>query len=225
MISHQHRIIYIHIPKCAGRSICHAFNESFDHYTASYYQNEHPEQWHQYTVFTTVRNPYQRMVSMYHYIKKEPFHAGHAITNRGNMLPFKPWLMQNIAAFQGELKHPSTEGSRERDGEVGSTFWFSSQVSRISAASQDICRNIHILRYEDGMQEVSRFLHNKHGLRLSIPHLNSSLSDSRDRYLAYYDAELLHSINSFPPFAKDCQLLGYDMLSALPREYSTKNIG
>ncbi len=214
MICHQHKIIFIHIPKCAGRSICHAFNQHFDHHTASFYETQHTEHWNQYTKFTTVRNPYQRLVSMYHYIKKEPFHANHAITNRGNMLPFKPWVMTNLAAFQGEMDHPSIEGNRERDGDMGSTFWFSSQVSRISAACQNIHQNLHILKYEDGMHAVQQFVHQRTGAQLHIPHLNSSHSDSRNRFLHYYDNELLQEVNSFPPFVKDCTLLRYDRIDS-----------
>lgn len=212
MISHQHKIIYIHIPKCAGRSICDALQQPFDHYTASYYHSEFPQFWNDYTVFSTVRNPYQRLVSMYHYIKNEPYHEAHAITNFGNMLPFKNWVMENIALFKGEFPHPSTEGNREEDGTIGSPFWFSSQVSRLTNHSGTVYNDIHILRYEDGLQAVEHFLYQQAGTTVCIPHLNSSHSDSRSNYLHYYDQELLDVVNNFLPFITDCTVLNYPLI-------------
>ncbi len=215
MISHKHKLIFIHIPKCAGRSISHALEQPFDHHTAAYYETRYNTHWNDYTVFTTVRNPYQRFVSMYHYIKKEPTHANHPITNRGNMLPFKTWVIENLAAFRGEFDYNSSEGNRESDGEIGSLFWFSSQASRISAASQTIYGNIHILKYENGMNAVQNFLQQTKGISLHIEHINSSHSDSRDSYQNYYDQELLDTVNSFPPFVKDCTLLNYKTIQTV----------
>ena len=214
MISHSCKIIYIHIPKCAGRSICRAFNEDFDHYTASYYQTHHSQWWQQYTVFTTVRNPYQRLLSMYHYIKNEPVHAGDAITNFGNMPPFKNWVVANIDAFKGEFEHPNTEGSRETHGDMGSAFWFSSQWQRLCNLSQTVNPEIHIIRYEDGMQQVCDFIHRHTGTQLHIPHLNRSHNNTISSYLQHYDQELLDTVNNFAPFAKDCRLLEYDVIKS-----------
>ena len=213
MISPLHKIIFIHIPKCAGRSISRALGEDFDHYTASYYHNNFPEHWQDYTVFTTVRNPYQRLVSMYHYIKNEPFHAAHPITNGGNIIPFADWVMENMTAFTNEFDYNSPEGNRETDREMGSPFWFSSQARRLSLhKSDELYSNIHILRYEQGMPAVESFLQQRAKVHVAIPHVNSSQSDSRDDYLRYYDYELLNTVNSFEPFANDCKVLGYKMI-------------
>ena len=212
MISHQHKVIFIHIPKCAGRSISEAFGQPFDHFTASYYQTKHPDNWHSYTVFTMVRNPYQRLVSMYHYIKNEPFHADHPITNRGAMLPFKNWVIENIAAFTNEFDYASGEGARETDGEQGSAFWFSSQARRLHFEAQPSHKNIYMLRYENGMNEVENFIQHHTKTTVSIPHLNSSHSYSRHNYLHYYDDELLAVVNAFQPFATDCALLNYEVI-------------
>jgi hypothetical protein len=212
MISHRHKLIFIHIPKCAGRSISHALQEEFDHYTAFYYQTKQADYWNNYTVFTTVRNPYERLVSMYHYIKNESFHTTHPITNEGNMIPFKDWVIKNIASFRREFDCDSTEGDRERDGEMGSAFWFSSQVRRLSSPSDAIYSNIHILRFENGMQAIKEFLQHQTGSALHIPHVNRSNKNSHDHYLNHYDQELLNVVNAFPPFAKDCTILGYKVI-------------
>ncbi len=220
MISHHHKLIFIHIPKCAGRSISNALGEPFDHYTAAYYQTHYAQHRNDYTTFTTVRNPYGRLVSAYHYIKSEPFHTNHAITNYGNMLPFKGWVLQNISAFEKEFDFNSAEGSRETDGDIGSPFWFSSQSRRISDALGKVFSNIHLLRYEDGMKAVEQFLHQHTSSLLNIAHLNNSGSNHRS-YLSYYDDELLTAVNAFAPFAHDCKTLGYQMIDNKHSDYLT----
>lgn len=221
MISHRYKLIFIHIPKCAGRSISDALSESFDHCTATYYQTTYPDLWNEYTIFTTLRNPYQRLVSMYHYITKEPFHANHAITGYGNMMPFKEWVLKNLSAFTQPFKYDSPEGNRETDGDIGSPFWFSSQARRISNASGIVYNNIYKLRYEDGMKKVEDFLQQHTGFSFSIAHLNNSRSNSQRSYLSYYDEELLAAVHSFAPFASDCDVLGYRMIDKISDRYLT----
>jgi len=58
-------IIFIHIPKCAGMSVRHWYNETFDnvdiknHAPLSYYNLQNSIPW------TIIRNPYDRAVSWY----------------------------------------------------------------------------------------------------------------------------------------------------------------
>lgn len=101
MITHDHKIIFVHIPKCAGRSICDIFNQRFDHYTAKYYELEFNRFWKEYTKITIVRNPYDRLVSLYIYIKQHRRHANESIAI--NIQDFRAWIKSNIAAFNGNF--------------------------------------------------------------------------------------------------------------------------
>lgn len=74
MITHDYKLIFIHVPKCAGRSINDVFNQRFDHFTARYYEKEYADQWKKYTKFTIVRNPFDRLVSIYTYMMKHRRH-------------------------------------------------------------------------------------------------------------------------------------------------------
>ena len=67
MISHKHKYIFIHIPKCGGNSLKIAIGiEGHDHskISAEKYRDHM-----KYTKFTFVRNPWDRFVSAYVYIK------------------------------------------------------------------------------------------------------------------------------------------------------------
>lgn len=97
MIFHEHRCIFIHIPKCAGSSITEFFlpNFEFDIFTPNYnvlfgwcpkrkIHLQHAtvkqlletkliteEQWNSYFKFTFVRNPWDRAYSDFLWMKKE----------------------------------------------------------------------------------------------------------------------------------------------------------
>ena len=72
MISDKHKLIFIHIPKCAGCSIEKIFNSSMmDHQTALEIKSKHAEKWNSYFKFTIVRNTWERLVSIYHFRKEK----------------------------------------------------------------------------------------------------------------------------------------------------------
>ena len=80
MISHQHKFIFVHIPKCGGTSVENFFGawedrEEFclgvstrQHWTLEQIFNKYPDCKH-YFKFTFVRNPFSRIVSEYFYIR------------------------------------------------------------------------------------------------------------------------------------------------------------
>jgi hypothetical protein len=87
VISHKHKCIFIHIPRCGGTSIeCDIIGQDWFHtspqnnHTPYYgYQTKHicastakriyAEYWNEYFKFTFIRNPWMRMLSMNRYPK------------------------------------------------------------------------------------------------------------------------------------------------------------
>ena len=81
MISHQHKFIFIHIPKTAGSAIELFFNPSIKatpngdtifhgkHARAKFYHKNEPDCFSQYFIFSFVRNPWDMVVSRYFYRK------------------------------------------------------------------------------------------------------------------------------------------------------------
>ena len=83
MISHKHKFIFVHIPKCGGTSIESAFgcwkgkaaqkhyhvgNNSSQHHTCVEILKHFPD-CKDYFKFAFIRNPFDRLVSEYRYIK------------------------------------------------------------------------------------------------------------------------------------------------------------
>lgn len=70
MICHEKRVIFVHIPKCGGTSINNYLNMKVIGGTGHAYYNAHAQYVNAgYFAFTFVRNPWDRVVSMYKYFK------------------------------------------------------------------------------------------------------------------------------------------------------------
>lgn len=95
MISNKFKVIFIHIPKCAGCSIEKAFNEKLmNHETAENIYEKAPNLWNKYYKFTIVRNTWDRFVSMYHFRKKNKiFSKWDYFFKEKSNISFKEWLM------------------------------------------------------------------------------------------------------------------------------------
>ena len=73
MIDHANRVIFIHIPRCAGTTIERMFlgmdfwdvNPVMKHATSSVYRKFYARYWKDYYKFSIVRNPYDRFRSMW----------------------------------------------------------------------------------------------------------------------------------------------------------------
>ena len=91
MIIQEHKAIFIHIPKNAGTSIETLFtNKSFriqpyKHANIHEIKKKFPEIYNSYRKFTIIRNPYDKMVSWYFYLKKQ-------IGEDHNVIEFSEWL-------------------------------------------------------------------------------------------------------------------------------------
>lgn len=206
MITHDFKIIFVHIPKCAGRSICDIFNQRFDHYIANYYATEMKRFWDNYHKFTIIRNPFDRMVSLYVYIMNHRRHRHeHVAIAPGSMPSFKHWLRTNINHYQGDYDLRSAEGMRGTDGDQGSSFWFSSQRRRLINNHDEIIVP-KIFRLEEGTEKIQKYLAGITGINAIIPHSNKS---EYDDYRSYYDDDLIELASNFPPIKEDCEAFDY----------------
>ena len=69
MINHDHKLIFIHIPRTGGTSIEYFFTKETEveakHTFPVGWKNDHPEEWETYFKFSSVRNPWDRAVSQW----------------------------------------------------------------------------------------------------------------------------------------------------------------
>lgn len=202
MISHDHKLIFIHIPKCAGRSVMSFFNSARpDHFTARYYEKEY-SRFVEYKIFSIVRNPYDRLVSIYHYVlqhRRNQFEP--IIVNAGN--GFKEWLITNYKHYR-PFNKKSAEGQWGSDGLLGSPFFFSPQGRWLNSLNK-----IKIFKYEN-IGDVEVFLRNElNDDSLKLPLLNAS---NHLHWSMYYDEELIKHCRDIEAITNDCKLYGYEIL-------------
>lgn len=71
MISHEHKLIFVHIPRTSGTSIeidimGELVDDGIKHLRASTLKKIHNKQWDNFFKFSIVRNPWDRLISLYH---------------------------------------------------------------------------------------------------------------------------------------------------------------
>lgn len=201
-VSAKHRCIFVHIPKCAGTSVCAALNMPFEHHKASHYEKLYPEQWGSYFKFTIVRNPFTRVLSNYLFAKMD--YSYHCTLDPGRPPPrktvhgyddFKPhpdYFMLRTMTFEDCLL--LLEAAPHRLQHPG---WRTQDIY-MDRPLDKICRleNIHE-DWKDVQQATS--------CEVALPQLNKSKQVDPKEY--YTNQEMVDIVKRV--YAKDFELLGY----------------
>ena len=170
MISHSKKCIFIHIPKTGGYSVCKALNKPLEigHRFLKDYPKEYTEN---YFKFAFVRNPWDRFVSAYFYLKKGGRNLGHdwhgqQIVNRFS--DFRSFVA-NFQSVKNDFIvrhfHPQINWTHDKHGNMQMDF---------------------VGRYENFQEDFNQVCNALGIPSLIIPHWN--VSTHKD-YKQYYDKE------------------------------------
>ena len=208
MISHKHKFIFVHIPKCAGSSIEQTLlkNEGIripskqkfyldflsenikklyllDYPMHSYSQHFRLNQYDRgcvknYYCFTFVRNPWDLLVSEYFYIKK----------NYNFDLSFKEFI------YLGE-KIKLTKGFK----------WFIERGNHLKPQHTFLSKDINFIGRFENIQADFNTICDKIGVsHQELPHKNKT---NHKHYTEYYDDETREIVAE--RYAKDIEYFGY----------------
>ena len=140
-----------------------------------------------YQIVTTIRNPYDRLVSLYSFRKKRFLSGEHGQAEerlrKAYELGFKDWLLNDL------MPHYSAGNPMDQP------------LSRLLLVDGKVPQNVIVMKLETLQPEVDLFL-----LRLQIrtdlrlPKLNSS---GRRDYMTYYDEELLFTVYEWDRYIFD----------------------
>lgn len=101
MIDKRRKLIFVHVPRTGGSSIEISFNIGLQtlernntigsfhdkHWRASAYKTANPRQWDLFFKFSLVRNPWDRVISLYEWLKMHKTHPQRTTDS------FKDWLL------------------------------------------------------------------------------------------------------------------------------------
>ena len=187
-MSHRNleKFIFIHINKTGGTSVSMALNIPNTHKTALEIIDEIGRRnWNNNFTFTVVRNPWDKVVSHYHYrVQTNQTSLGE------NPISFKEWV-QRTYGEQDSLYYDKPK-------------MFMPQVNWISDKSGNIIVNriMHFENIDEEFTELSKILNiNKD---VALPHVKSS---KRGHYRDYYDENSIQIVQNW--FMRDIEEFGY----------------
>ncbi len=201
MVSHQHRCIFVHIPKTAGNSINQIFGVDWqDHKDLARYERELGLGiFTNYFKFAIVRNPWDRLLSDYNYQKKKSRPKESKLflfKETGEPRTFREWL-------EVALRDPHRYPPGKWGGEVSESIHrWSPQVDWISLNGRIAVDRV--LRIENLAQDI-RGVYETLGLPCKrLPRRNSRFHWS---YSHYYDDASRDLVATY--YADDIKAFGY----------------
>ena len=213
MIIDKEKTIFIHIPKNAGTSIkaffeCKEFHNK--HRTIEQIKTDNIEAYNSYKKFTIVRNPYDRMISWYFYLKRamgiEQTRGDHRWSS-GEHFPsnFLEWIKDPLKNYYTLWKLSDIRNSLHTDIE----FIGNGRKNGVPLLSQQylwLDDTVRVLKYENLNEELNKFF----GKKINIPTRNNT---ERKDYLHYYDEESLNIV--YNRYKEDFEIFNYKRIEKI----------
>lgn len=177
--------VFIHINKTAGSSIEKALNLPFEHKTALEKIEEiGRKRWDEKLTFTIVRNPWDKVVSHYHYRVKT-----NQTNLRVNPIGFKEWVKLTYG-YQDAYYYNNPKMFMPQ------TLWISDENDEIIVDE--------IVHFENLESEFNKVL-KRIGKNAPLTHVKKS---KRGNYREYYDSDSIEIIRNW--FKRDIEIFGYE---------------
>jgi hypothetical protein len=189
----EHRCIFVHIPKCAGISVVKSLFGDFEcgHTNLKRYQIMFgPREFKNYFKFTVVRNPYDRLVSAFLFLKKGGMNEKDKRWSEKNLSPYddfdafmKGWVNKN---------------------NVRAALHFRPQCSFICLEKNR--PGLDFIGYYENLEPDFSFICRKLKMNSTLFETNRNLSRKKD-YREYYTDETRKIAADV--YADDIRVLGY----------------
>lgn len=210
-ISHTHKLIFVHNPKCAGTSIINYFDmEDWGHDSASKSKEKYSKYWDEYKKFTIVRNPWDRFYSNYRYaIMKESYYhynSSEIEPTNPNFGPINPnYKIGERHFFKRKRTHPDYLKVKDKTFKEYVDYFYYSTYSNFPIHHRPQLLYTHpevkTIRYENLEQELSNWLEKK----IKLPLINPS---TPKQTINPYTPELIDKVEKI--YLPDIKALGYD---------------
>ena len=203
----EKKAIFIHVPKCAGVSINKTLfgNLGGGHCTLEDYSKIfEPKCIRDYFKFTFVRNPWDRLVSAYFFLKKGGFGEKD-----------KQWFDENLSSFDDFDDFVKNWVNTEN---IWKWHHFRPQHHYILDKRRRV--ELDFLGYFENINEDFKIIMNKVGIEAELPGSNASKHNS---YIEYYTDETKEIARK--AYSADINLLGYEFdNSSLQKQLSARKL-
>jgi len=181
---HFDRFVFIHINKTGGSSVEEALKIPRSHRTAlEQIEKIGEETWNKKLTFTIVRNPWDKVVSHYHFRVKT-----NQTRLRDKPIAFKEWVKRTYG--------------RQDPSYYDSPKMFMPQIDWITDENDELLVD-EILYFEDLDKEFNG-IQKKLGMNAPLPHMKKS---NHGHYRQYYDKETLEIVRNW--FRRDIERFGF----------------
>tara|TARA_Y100000310_G_C20552192_1_gene748657 strand:+ start:306 stop:866 length:561 start_codon:yes stop_codon:yes gene_type:complete len=183
MISEKHRCIFIHVPKTGGNSIKTILGLHRHLHSPASHKPE--ELLSEYFSFSFVRNPWDRLVSSYVYLKNG---------GMGSKLDMdaKEKYIDNFKTFKDFVLNIDQTGLPNQQHLRQQTFWIDRELDFIG-------------KFENLQQDFNKVCDKLDILKQELPHTNKT---NHKHYTEYYDDETRQIVAE--KYAKDIEYFGYE---------------
>lgn len=187
------KAIFVHIPKCAGISVNKALfgNLAGGHTTLEQYLNIYePKNVLSYFKFTIVRNPWDRVVSAYHFLKQGGLNNNDREFYKNELVNFDSFddFVKNWLVYPENLKkyhHFQTQ-----------SHYILDKYNKVK---------LDFIGYLENIDKDFEYICNKMNIEVTLPNSNKS---NRNNYQDYYSDETRAIVAEV--YKQDIELLGYD---------------
>jgi hypothetical protein len=189
----QHACLFIHVPKCAGSSICAAIfdNWSPGHLPLYWYEQQFPQQYAASFKFAFVRDPLERAYSAYAFL-------------RGNVLGQRDHAAQQLVShyrdfddFVGRWLHPET---------INRQLHFAAQTDFVTDSLGHLA--LDFVGYQEHLERDFQLVCERLGQSVALPHLNSSLQRLATPARDFCTARTRRLVRR--AYQRDYEMLGYE---------------
>ncbi|PZT47643.1 alpha-2,3-sialyltransferase, partial [Helicobacter valdiviensis] len=193
----KYKCIFIHVPKVAGSSIERAIYQTdrwlVGHVKANDYVKFDREKFESLFSFGFVRNPYDRVVSAYHYLK-----------NGGGTLGDEKWAKENICQYSSFEEFVEDLQDKITRCRVLNWMHFVPQYKFLCNEDKHILVNFigKFEQIEDDFRKILNILHR----RDTLMHVNKS---EHLNYKDYYDSKTYKIIRDI--YNDDFEIFDYDL--------------
>ena len=197
LIDRNRRLVFVHVPKTGGQSIIRALGGSHDKLGASHEPLFAlcPAIRKHFLTFGVVRNPFERLVSLYHFMCQKTMRPTDNFDQREvNEMGFKSWLMNGEFYMMDDRPFMNGGDQLLAPMQRRPQSWWLDGCDEYIVCDDDLEAGLNMLMRASGLVEIS------------LPRINTS---THNDWREYYDDESREFVIKY--HAEDFKQFGFSL--------------